>query len=1148
MFKRANILKFFGLLLIIALIYFTASYFPWFDIGGRLYFAMFVPVALLGGWEVFQRARAQQADNQLASAVVSQAKADRRPSADVVQLRERFEEAIAMLKQQKKRGGMGLYELPWYVIIGAPGSGKTTALKYSGLKFPLEQRSGKGALRGVGGTRNCDWWFTEEAVLLDTAGRYTTQDSDAAADSAGWAEFLALLKKHRKRRPLNGVLLAISAQDLMTQGQAGREAHVAAARRRLNELNKELRIQLPVYVLVTKCDLIAGFAEYFEDMSQQDRAQVLGVTFPKDVTLKGTAAEEFPAEFDAVVQRLNERVYARLEGEADGRRRASIFGFPQQIASMREGLAEFIGEVFESTRFDQRVLLRGVYFTSGTQEGTPIDRLLGALSRRFSVAAEAVALGARGKAYFIERLMKDVILAESGLAGVSRRLEIQTAVAQFGLYFGMLALGAIGLLLLTNSYRTNREFLEDFERRTETLRRSIPPAGDSAVSARPRLDQIRELIDGVEQYRAKKWWTSRGWGLGQSDSVEGVIANFYKGELQRTLVRTVKEGTERRLERLINGGDPLDLYQTLRAYLMLQGTRAPHFDAARVRDAANEYWKEITSNRSTAESLDRHFAWLLVARFSESNLKTALADRARQAIPAEATPSMILSLVKRNYEKSVEVKGQPPPSVIQAGDFQTRSRRALGEGLSPVFTKDAFAKMDELIIATETQFRTEKWFWGDRTPPEPKDTRNTVWRQYEAAYIAAWEGVLGDLGMPANRSEIGTYIQDISGDHKGLKPLFVAVDEHTSLVKEVYQEPPKSFLSNPLSYLAAAARHADQYARGQDAQNGAKITAHFDTIHWLVTPVGDGALIDKMLEKLRPVGTATAATKGGVMGGPASSQATADVTRAVQELQQTTRGLPGSAASLAAFIDEAVKTAVEFAGAGSNREAERIYSNFAAVCQNIIRGGYPFQPESMNDVPTDDLKPLFGTVFTTMVDELARNQFIELRQARYVSKTLPDNTQATPSDIIVKLNEIKNIRDHLMPNGEMKFRFDVPVRDLLGLTDTVKISEALFEGNEYLYQSTAKALPQAVWPAAGELVIRFSNKGQSESFNGTGSWNLFRLLSKASKLTKLSDTVFVVEFKTPTGMGAEFRIQATTSKNPLVLFESKALQSFRCDK
>ena len=391
--KNRMVLIVVGLLLLSLLIWFYGDYFETLDTGAARIAAIAILVAIFALVEMFKRARANQASSQLAAAVVGQAKSDQRPSADVVQLRERFEEALNTLKQQKKRGGPGLYELPWYVIIGAPGSGKTTALKYSGLKFPLEQRTGRGALRGVGGTRNCDWWFTEEAVLLDTAGRYTTQDSDASADSAGWAEFLGLLKKYRTRRPLNGVLLAISAHDLMTQGQAGREAHVAAARRRLNELNKELRIQLPVYVLVTKCDLLAGFSEYFEDMSQEARAQVFGVTFPKEVTLSGNAAAEFPGEFDGLVTRLNQRVFGRLEDERDTRRRARIFGFPQQMAALREGLSEFIGEVFESTRFDQRVLLRGVYFTSGTQEGTPIDRLLGSLGRRLAVATESVPPG-----------------------------------------------------------------------------------------------------------------------------------------------------------------------------------------------------------------------------------------------------------------------------------------------------------------------------------------------------------------------------------------------------------------------------------------------------------------------------------------------------------------------------------------------------------------------------------------------------------------------------------------------------------------------------------------------------------------------------------------------------------------------------------
>ena len=124
------------------------------------------------------------------------------------QLAQRFDEAAQLLKKARfapgQEGGKHrwmtrfsrqyLYQLPWYVIIGAPGAGKTTALVNSGLHFPLADRFGKTALRGVGGTRNCDWWFTNDAVLLDTAGRYTTQESQREEDAGEWQSFVALLK------------------------------------------------------------------------------------------------------------------------------------------------------------------------------------------------------------------------------------------------------------------------------------------------------------------------------------------------------------------------------------------------------------------------------------------------------------------------------------------------------------------------------------------------------------------------------------------------------------------------------------------------------------------------------------------------------------------------------------------------------------------------------------------------------------------------------------------------------------------------------------------------------------------------------------------------------------------------------------------
>ncbi|MCA3804701.1 MAG: type VI secretion system membrane subunit TssM, partial [Burkholderia sp.] len=153
------------------------------------------------GWHSWRAGRLNaQLLNQLREAAPGPATADDPAKAQLDELRSRFDEAATLLKKVRfgqadtvRRGlprwfdrmsRQYLYQLPWYVFIGAPGSGKTTALVNSGLSFPLAEQFGRAAIRGVGGTRHCDWWFTNDAVLIDTAGRYTTHEGNRALDEA----------------------------------------------------------------------------------------------------------------------------------------------------------------------------------------------------------------------------------------------------------------------------------------------------------------------------------------------------------------------------------------------------------------------------------------------------------------------------------------------------------------------------------------------------------------------------------------------------------------------------------------------------------------------------------------------------------------------------------------------------------------------------------------------------------------------------------------------------------------------------------------------------------------------------------------------------------------------------------------------------
>ena len=197
--------------------------------------------------------------------------------------------------------------------------------------------------------------------------------------------------------------------------------------------------------------------------------------------------------------RLNERLFARLEEERDVAAPRHDLRLPAADGgAARRRSTQFVSDVFASTQFDQPILLRGVYFTSGTQDGTPIDRLLGAIGRRFGVAPDAVAPPAgRGKAYFVERLLKDVMIGESGLAGVNRRLEMQKGgVAARRLRGAGAGRRRRRLVALSVSYSRNRAYLDAggdatsrASRRCRRCRRRR-----SLEALLPRLDAVRAVV------------------------------------------------------------------------------------------------------------------------------------------------------------------------------------------------------------------------------------------------------------------------------------------------------------------------------------------------------------------------------------------------------------------------------------------------------------------------------------------------------------------------------------------------------------------------------------------------------------------------------------------------------------------------------
>jgi type VI secretion system protein ImpL len=1039
--------------------------------------------------------RASQATDKLVGAIVAARpqKEKERPSPEAAKLRERFEEAVSALKQ---RGGRSLYDLPWYVFIGAPGSGKTTALVNSGLRFPLEQRSGKGAIRGVGGTRNCDWWFTDEAVFLDTAGRYTTQDSDQSSDAEGWREFLALLRTYRVRRPLNGVILTISCQDLLTQSETERESYVEAAQRRLQELTDELRVQLPVYVMVTKCDMVPGFTDYFDDLTQEGRAQVWGVTFPYEQTLNGNAPGSIVGEFDALMGRLNDRVFARVEEERGGRRRASVFAFPQQMAALRDLIAGFVGDVFAASRGDRQLLLRGVYLTSGTQDGTQIDRLLGAISRRFGVAADAVAAPAagKGKAYFVERLLKQVVIGESGLAGVNRRLEFQKAAWQIGAYAATVLVIVIGLIVLYVSYSGNRAYLDQVSGDVATLKRVRPPAARASLEAfLPYLNAVRAVSDSANRYRDGAPWSMR-WGFYQGNAIGNAARDAYLRELDTVVLP--RFGARVRQHLIEYGSEPEKLYVYLKAYLMLGEPR--RLDKKFLQFVADLEWPPPLSGSASGVLPSTHVRNLLEysTTLRPVAIEPTLVTQARNSIRAASIPKIIYGQMQRNFASDGNGLRLDQLAVGIDKVLRRRSGRKLSEPVPALYTQKVFKEVaGPGILPFVKQFAEEEWVWGTgglagaagltRLGSQVNDI-------YERDYADFWHGLLDDLSIVPFAS-VQQYVDSLgilTGVTSPLKGVLKVAADNTSLVGAA-ADPSKQSIGSRIADTARDAFQRAQQAVTGGAPAGTVVTQRFEPIQRLMT--GTPPPFDAVLDQVKKVRDSVARIVPQV-GGTAPLNAIKDP--AVIDLW---RSVEQDAANLPEPVDRLVREIVKGAGGVvidvATRDLDKLYEGqVVSRCKVLVDGKYPFG--SGSEIPLAEFGDVFG--YGGLYDKFFTEQLDKLVDTLSTPWTWRAAPMSSSPDLLPQFQRAERIRRMFFANGsknpELNFTLTLSSLDKAATRFYLEINGQRYD----VKPGTAGGSP-AVWPGqskTGYVYAAFEDSvAAPERINQIqGPWALLKMV------------------------------------------------------
>jgi type VI secretion system protein ImpL len=1130
-------------------------------------------------WGVWRAKRTNQTVvNQLIAAPASATAEAETPEMKL--LRERFSQALGTLRNARFASNKGvvdsitarwdkkyLYELPWYIIIGAPGSGKTTALLNSGLRFPLAGGADKDVrgVAGVGGTRNCDWWFTDEAVLIDTAGRYTTQDSDSDADRSAWNSFLGLLKKSRPRQPVNGVLVTVSVPDLLTRNAAERQAQAAAVRKRVQELHQQLGVRFPIYLMVTKCDLLSGFMDYLGDIDKQQRASPWGFTFKLDTQLHGDAAA-FGTQFDALEARLTDGLIDRLQREPDVARRARIFGFPHQFAGVRNVLKDFVESVFAPSQFEAHPMLRGVYFVSGTQEGTPIDRLLGTLSRTYGIERAVLPPNqSSGKSFFLERLLREVVFVERELGGTDLKWERRRGALAWG---GYAAIGLVALTLLTlwgRSYLGNRSYLNEVQARVGEVRQLVQ-ATPNRVSPDllPLLPALQATRDLASSGRGSNVPWSLGFGLYQGHKLESASHRAYERMLVDAVLPRIALGVEERLKTDVN--DPELQYEALKSYVMLHDPQRFDDKALRLYVAAD--WEAKLPRSVTIEEREQlatHLDALLAQGPAVSPLPQdqALLNQVRNVLAATPLPQRIYSRLKRVGVGedipafTIAREGGPGAGLV----FTRKSAQPLTQGVPGLYTYTGYHRgfQREVGNVANQLADEESWVLGVANSTRAQTLRDSlgnsrllddVRRLYLTDYTKTWEAFIDDIKiLPTNdMSKTVQMAKLLSAPDNPLRPLMVGLVRETTLSASEQKSVVEQAENKARGALERSRAELGRILAGKPNPNAAVEVQSIEKI-----------MVDDRFASLR------AMVRSPDGKGPAPIDGTISLIGEVYNLLITNdtavragnvpppSNVPDKAKSEAGRLPEPLRTLLQtLSTAGVAVTLRETRSNLGELlnaevgqfCREGIAGRYPLARNSTRDATQEDFARLFAPGglmdsffqkhLTTLVDTSTRT---------WSFKELGGATMGDPGALL-QFQRAAEIRDTFFRGGARAPSLQLTFKPV-EMDDTISHFTLDVDG-QLVKWSHGPQLPSTVsWPGPrGSSQVRLSLLPATGVSGVTkdGPWALFRLFDQANIKSLGTPERFTVTFDVE-GRKATFEVSTSSVQNPFRLPE---LSSFTC--
>ncbi len=1104
-FSKQRILSLILLFLVCLLIWFIGPFFafagnsPFVSLSNRI--LTLVIVTLI--WGILQlRTEIKLLSNKSASSSQSNHNSaelvEVNLSSDSAALADIFKTAKQYLKKKVKKFSFSkkyLYHTPWILLIGPKGSGKTSLLKNENL-FPSSLQHAS-----LNDNNICNWWFNNDVTILDIN---SMNESDQSVKHAIWLQFINLLKNLRRNKPFDGVIINISIRDLMLADSEKRQELLSIVKQQLHLLNKKSNYAYPIYLIFNQFDQVAGFTEFFGDMSVEERCQIWGIHCKKNKTQSLT--ELFDTEYSRLITKLNDRLIWRLHQERNQENKTLIKDFPTQMESLTTLLKNFIKDLCGDFYFSDKAQLQGIYFTSAIQQGIPIDRLLQPLKNAFSLTPISLKIQHKKvKPYFAREIFSEIIIPQGKQQFTPNSLLRKIPWPKIFTYSiaGLFTLIFLGYCMTGYKMRTRQiDIAQNLLTQYQYLSNDNDQNFHHLLLSLNTLAHLSDVFHNQKTNKIQQQFAENDF-YNLSKKADLAYHQQLVSKLRMKLIALAYRNLYN-----VSPKNPAEVYQRLKIYLMLGST--DHINKALVVNWAEKSIPKLSKKDN--KNLEFHLNQLLSNPVTLAKLNMQLISLARRVLNNLTYPEktfVILTASNKTYSYDLLPKDQ----TLFDTPYQT---------IPYIYTTKGYDDFNNksLINAAKASAKGN-WVLGnnnliDLSPQQVQSIAKQTKFYYQKSYANLWQQILDHTKLkPINNiSQALDQITQMTSKDSLLKTFLLKIDDNTKPIRDGEIDPSIIKSSTPNINLQLQVFHSMLY-----------------------TPNSDIAKFFQSMDDLKQY----------LAGFNSIAQSDEDI------FSKTRDHIVSGNDPLLAFSKQAVNFPQPM-NSWANQLSTEIWQQMLSQSQTFInqqwqqqivsfyqqrlQGKYPISNNAFGQISLQDFTDFFApNGLIEQFREKYLDPFIKKDHQQWTLKKFNGYSFPIHHQTLLQLQLASYITKMFFPHENQKLAIHFTLQPL-ALEPIVKLFKLEINNKQSIFdQDQAPHLSSFIWPGNDEsnaVTLNFTTiNGDVDRKTYAGPWALFKAL-QVSQLSPTSDPKkFALTFDL-NGNSAKYLLNADFTLNPFI--------------